>query len=471
VQEHFRLAQKELGFRSVRFHGIFNDEMFVINPDGSYNWIYVDEVFDFLLEIGLKPFPEFSFMPKSLASGTQKIFFYEANVTPPIDYEKWGALVESFVRHCVERYTLEEVASWRFEVWNEPDLDDFWTGTFEDYMRLYEISAKAVKAVSPELKIGGPAFSGFHNPWKNFLEKFLDECSERSLPVDFVSGHPYPVVCSKENNIWNTAYLDKDATNESIKWFCDVVGKSPFAASEVHFDEWNSSANSRDLTHDTAFMAPFIIHNYLTCQKRISSLCYWVLSDRFEEFGPGSREFHGGFGLLTHGGFKKPQYYAFEALRALGDEILEQGDGYVVTKSVLGNNRIEIQVLFWNYAYYNEDYISEKIKQSYYDRYAIFEKGKPQEFRAALDCALFFTNAGDFIIEKTIFDREHGSIFDFWLKNGALETVTRSQKGMIQRQCMPLETMEIWKAQNGKLLFNETVQPHGFTLIRINNVE
>jgi xylan 1,4-beta-xylosidase len=279
------------------------------------------------------------------------------------------------------------------------------------------------------------------------------------------------VVCSKENNIWHAAYLDKDATSESIKWFCDVVGKSPFAASEIHFDEWNSSANSRDFTHDTAFMAPFIIHNYLTCQKLGSSLCYWVLSDRCEEYGPGSREFHGGFGILTHGGFKKPQYYAFEALRALGDEILEQGDGYVVTKSVMGNNRIEIQVLFWNYAYYNGDYISEKIKQGYYDRYAIFEKGKPQEFRAALDCALFFTNAGDFIIEKTIFDQEHGSIFDFWLKNGALETVTRSQKEMIQRQCMPLETMEIRKAQNGKLLFNETVQPHGFTLIRINNAE
>jgi xylan 1,4-beta-xylosidase len=193
------------------------------------------------------------------------------------------------------------------------------------------------------------------------------------------------------------------------------------------------------------------------------------LSDRFEEFGPGSREFHGGFGLLTRTGFKKPQYYAFEALNALGDEILEQGDGFIVTKSVRGNNRIEIQALFWNYAYYNEDYLSEKIKQGYYDRYAIFEKGKPQEFRVAIDSAVLGADTGDFILEKTIFDREHGSVFDCWLKNGAFETLTCSQKEMIQRQCMPLETMEILKSQNGKLLFSETVRPHGFTLIRINN--
>jgi xylan 1,4-beta-xylosidase len=116
-------AREELGFKSVRFHGLFNDEMGVWTAGAKQpNFLYVDMVFDAMLERGVKPFVELSFMPATLASGTSTIFFYRANATPPKEIAKWGELVAALGKHCVERYGIQEVRRWNFEVWNEPNL-------------------------------------------------------------------------------------------------------------------------------------------------------------------------------------------------------------------------------------------------------------------------------------------------------------------------------------------------------------
>ena len=146
-------CKKELGFRYLRAHGLFHDEMRVYNEDAKgnpvYNFMYVDDVFDFLLSIGVKPFVELSFMPEKLASGKTTIFWWKANVTPPKDHKRWADLVKATVQHWTERYGEDEVKTWRFEVWNEPDLDVFWdpgkkTTMLDAYLELYRHTARAV---------------------------------------------------------------------------------------------------------------------------------------------------------------------------------------------------------------------------------------------------------------------------------------------------------------------------------------
>ncbi len=154
-QNQLRVAQRECGFKYLRMHGLLCDDMGVYQEDAQgnpiYNWQYIDRLYDFLLSINVKPFVELSFMPKALASGNHTVFWWNGNVTPPKSYAKWDDLIRHLVTHFQERYGHDEVKSWYFEVWNEPDLHDiFFTGTKEDYFKLYEVTARAIKNVSAD---------------------------------------------------------------------------------------------------------------------------------------------------------------------------------------------------------------------------------------------------------------------------------------------------------------------------------
>ena len=176
-QRQLAEVRRECGFRYLRFHGLLCDDMGVyrIERDGRevYNWQYIDELFDAMLGLGVRPFVELGFMPSAMASGPHTIFWWRGNVTPPREPAKWAALVRALVAHWTERYGEAEVAQWYFEVWNEPNLAGFWLGdkggrndadfdvfARSEYFKLYEVTARAVKAVSPRYRVGGPATAG-----------------------------------------------------------------------------------------------------------------------------------------------------------------------------------------------------------------------------------------------------------------------------------------------------------------------
>lgn len=122
-QAQLKRAHDELGMQHVRFHGILDDDMSTLVAEGDnlfYSFFNTDQIFDFLLSIGMRPFVELSFMPSILSSGNQTAFHYRANVTPPKDYAQWAVLIRKLVSHWVDRYGLGEVRQWFFEVWNEP---------------------------------------------------------------------------------------------------------------------------------------------------------------------------------------------------------------------------------------------------------------------------------------------------------------------------------------------------------------
>ena len=192
-QDQLREARRECGFKYIRMHGLLTDDMGVYKEDAQgnpiYNWQYIDRLYDFLLSIDIKPFVELSFMPKDLASGNKTIFWWKGNVTPPKSYDKWADLIRHLVTHFQERYGHDEVKTWYFEVWNEPDLHDgFWTGTREDYFKLYAVTARAIKSVSPDYRVGGPATA--MGQWD---ESFIDFCHSNNVPLDFISSHTYGV--------------------------------------------------------------------------------------------------------------------------------------------------------------------------------------------------------------------------------------------------------------------------------------
>jgi xylan 1,4-beta-xylosidase len=182
----------EVGLKRVRFHGILNDELGVDTPTwlnagkASPNFHDVFEVYDGLIAHGVSPFVELSFMPKALASGVRTFGFYNGNVTPPASMDAWGQFIQTFVRALADRYGIATVRQWPFEVWNEPNLVPFWTGTQADYFELYKTTAAAIKSVDAGLSVGGPSTAS--TAW---IGEFLDYCTANNAPVDFISTHCY----------------------------------------------------------------------------------------------------------------------------------------------------------------------------------------------------------------------------------------------------------------------------------------
>lgn len=459
-RDQLREVQRELKFEYIRFHGIFHDDMMVYDEKEGipfFNWQYVDSLFDFLLEINLRPVVELSFMPDKLKSGDKTVFWWKGNVTPPNNYSKWAKLVRELVVHCINRYGISEVLKWYFEVWNEPNHTDFWSGSKEDYFMLYKHAVEAIKAIDERLKVGGPAVFQGPEGDLSWMENFLTFCENNNLPVDFVSYHHYPVeVAVDENN--NTLIIcnDEDSTYLGLKRVRDLVKRTSYKDAEIVISEWNSSFGARDLVHDTMYKAPFVIQNVLKCLGLVDALGWWVFSDIFEEVPLDNRMFHGGFGLINVQGLKKPAYYGYWFLSKLGTEVIASGDCYFAT-----GKEDAIQILMWNYCHFNEEFAAgDRSKLNQYSRYEIFDEKKLH-----IDLKVKGLN-GKFKVKEYVLDRAHGSVFDSWLDMGAPENLSQEELEFLKRKMGP--EGRFYTVESKKVFHKSVViEPHGVYLIEL----
>lgn len=346
-REDLRAVRGVTAIAYVRFHAIFHDEMGVYSEiDGQpvYNFSYVDQAYDGLLANGVRPIVEISFMPRQLASRqVHQSFWYRPIVAPPKDYQRWDGLITAFARHLVERYGIEEVSRWYFEVWNEPNLD-FWAGQPRQatYFTLYDHTARSLKAVDSRLRVGGPATA--QAAW---VPAFIRHCKDHHIPVDFVSSHVYGD---------DTAH-DVFGTREKIprnRMVCRAVAKvhdeiqeSPLPSLPLIWTEFNASWGNHTEVTDSPYMGPWLAETVRQCDGLVQDMSYWTFSDVFEESGVVKKPFWGGFGLLAVGGIPKPVFNAFALLHQLGDQRLANDtENALVTRR--GDGTLVIAI--WNYA-------------------------------------------------------------------------------------------------------------------------
>lgn len=346
-QKQFEIVQKECGFEYIRFHGLLQDEMGVYSEDKNgmpkYNFQYIDVLYDAILEKGMKPFVELGFMPGSLASGDKTIFWWKGNVTPPKDFDKWENLIKSLVEHWTKRYGEREVSTWYFEVWNEPNLDGFWSGTQEEYFKLYKASARAIKSVSKNYRVGGPATAG-----RGWITETIDFAEKNNVELDFITTHDYGVKGIGLDEFGNQKlFLDTDQ-NAIISGVREVRAKINNSAKPnlpLHYTEWSTSYSQVDPVHDSYVSAAYILSKLKGSEGYIDSMSYWTFTDIFEEGGTVKTPFHGGFGLINFQGLRKPSFYAYKFLNQLGDEELANRDA----ESWTTKTKNGAQILLWNF--------------------------------------------------------------------------------------------------------------------------
>ncbi len=432
-----RQVKQVTDFEYVRFHAIFHDEIGLYDEDSQgspvYNFSYVDQIYDGLLANGVRPFVELSFMPQKLAAqNTLHSFWYKPNVSPPKDWSKWDGLIAVFARHLIDRYGIDEVAQWYFEVWNEPNLD-FWAGVPRQasYWELYDHTAIAIKKVNPQLRVGGPATA--QAAW---ADAFIKHCSENHIPVDFLSTHVYG----------NDLSQDVFGTEENIprdKMVCRAVNRvhsqiqtSSMPTLPLIWSEFNASYKNEPEVTDSIYMGPWLADMIRQCDGLVSIMSYWTFSDVFEEQGVVKMPFYGGYGLIAADGIPKPAYNAFRLLHTLGDQrITLDSDFALLTRRDDGT----LVLAVWNYL-------------------PPEETGLPR----TVTLHLKNTNLRHAVISHL--DHDHGDFHSVYEKMGSPRYPTQAQIQDL-RQAAELPHPEAAELENGELTL--TVPAHGLAVVEL----
>ncbi len=435
-RQDLRDVKKVTGMRYIRFHAIFHDEVGVYDEDAQgnpvLNFSYVDQIYDGLLANGVRPFVELSFMPKKLASNKDALhaFWYKQNVSPPKDYAKWDEMITQFAKHLVERYGIDEVSQWYFEVWNEPNID-FWAGNPQQptYFELYDHTARDLKAVNSRLRVGGPSTA--QAAW---ADVFVKHCADNKIPVDFVSSHVYG----------NDKAEDVFGTHEQIprdRMVCRAVGKvhdqiksSAMPTLPLIWSEFNASyANEPEVT-DSAYMGPWLADTIRQCDGLVDEMSYWTFSDVFEEQGVVKQPLYGGYGLLAEDGIPKPAFNAFVLLHHLGDERLAlSSDDALVTRRKDGT----LVLAAWNMADPGKTVASKEV-----------------EFK--------FEHTRVSSVEVTRLDSEHGDIHRAYAAMGSPRYPTKEQIEKLKASAK-LSAPERHEVRNGSLVLQ--IPSQGLVLI------
>ncbi len=431
-------VKKITGFEYVRFHAIFHDENGVYSEDKDghpvYNWSYVDQIYDGLLDNKVRPFVEISFMPKALAARLDyHSFWYKQIVSPPKDYAKWDALIAAFAQHLVERYGIEEVAQWYFEVWNEPNID-FWSGrpAQQTYFELYDHTARALKSVSPQIRVGGPSTA--QAAWVGDL---IAHATEKNVPLDFVSTHVYGNDSPQDVFHDSRAVAPHQMVCMAVKKVHEEIEHSARPTMPLIWSEFNATyKNEQELT-DSIYMGPWLADTISQCDGMVKMMSYWTFSDVFEEQGVVKTPFYGGFGLVAEGGIPKPAFDDFALLHELGDTRLPApSDDVLATRRKDGT----LVIAAWNLV-------------------------EPGATGAEKTITLDLENiaAGAHAVIRRV-DAGHGDTLDAWKKMGSPANPSKAQIEALRKasETGAPETVEIVQHRLGL-----TVPPMGLAVVEI----
>ena len=487
--EHLQLVKKNCGFRYVRMHGLFHDDMFVYfrKPDGKvvYNWQYIDELYDRMLAIGVKPFVELGFFPKDMAAENSKTqMWWKGYVSVDRNnFGKWHDLIKAFTQHIVDRYGINEVLTWYFEVWNEPNLTGtggFFHGTKSDYFRLYKEAVTAIKSIDERLKVGGPATSNFiadhrhdgeildhsqsrfytqeeinKQQWKGvWIEDFLHYCEKENLPVDFISTHPYPTdyALDPETGRGKGAIRYVHSSKDDIQWLRQQLADSKYPEAEIHLTEWSTGPNSRDRMHDILPPAAYIIKTNLDCIGLANSLMYWTFTDVFEEKGGGEEIFHGGFGMINFQGLVKPSFHAYRMLNQLGDEKIYYKDPLFISRS---SKTGKLSAIAFNYP---KEYEQTVPSMQNFTNYM-------NASSKTLDIVLEGLNPNA-CFEIEVLDKMHGNVYDAYLNMGAPHSPNIREIEFLRQKAWDTVKEIVKVDEDGRLILKRDIDPWSCILIR-----
>ena len=474
VQDMLRQIQQTIGFRYLRFHGIFSDDMLVCRTakDGSlqFSFTLIDKALDFILSIGLKPLIQFSFMPAALASDPEKtIFASPFTVSPPRRMEDWNLLIGLFLSHICSRYGTTEIRSWLYSVWNEPDtsVQMFGFEQAEQFYQFYQNTWDTVKSFDRELTFGSPSLYPTTSHEIKWMQDFLAFARSCSCVPQFMDIHYYSDDFDQfdyTKSTFSTAASftdDPDHFGKFLTKMQTLLEAEGVAHLPLYITEWNLTVSHRNYINDTCFKATYLVKNFLENYDRTEAIGYWSLTDFIEEYQPSHQLFHGGLGLFTTNGIKKAPCHAMELMRQLGDSLLSSGKGWFLTRQ---DHRLLL--LLYNYKHYNPLFLEEGFGLTLTSRDGVF----PQPHHLEVTVTLSGLESGMYRVRETILNQEHGSSFDQWAAMGAPD-LSDDDVTWLKQVSQPLRHIYQTAVPRDELLYCALLAPHEVRLVEITPAE
>jgi xylan 1,4-beta-xylosidase len=456
-QAQLKVVTDELGFRYLRFHAIFHDVLGTVRIENGktvYNWTKIDELYDDLLARHIKPFVELGFTPLALATSKNSIFYWKGNTSHP-DPAGWRELVTAFTQHIEQRYGRDEVRSWYFEVWNEPNLSGFWEGGDQKaYFELYDATSRAIKAIDPALRVGGPSTAG-----ANWVPEFLAHVKESGAAVDFVSTHTYGVDGGflDENGKSDTKLSPSpDAIVGDVRRVRQEIAASAFPNLPLYFTEWSTSYTPRDAVHDSYISAPYILAKLKACEGLLQGMSYWTFTDLFEEPGPPPTPFHGGFGLLNREGIRKPAFFAYKYLHALQGNVLPTTDGQAMIATDAG----KITAVLWDF----EQPEQKVSNRPFYTKIVTAHPAAPIQLRIA-----HLSPGAAYKVEVHRTGFHANDAYSAYLEMGSPKSLTQEQLNHLQAltRDLPEKNDRVRAGKDGTLLVDVPMKSNDIVLVSV----
>ena len=454
-----KTVKAELGFRYIRFHGIFHDVLGTyreVNGKPVYDWTKIDYLYDRLLAMGIRPFVELGFTPEAMKTSDQHIFYWKGNTSHPV-LPKWSALVDAFVRHLEQRYGKQEVRNWYFEVWNEPNLAGFWEGGDQKaYFQLFDITARTIKQVDSQLKVGGPSTAG-----AAWVPELIEHATQAGVPLDFITTHTYGVdggFLDEHGESDTKLSSSPDAIVGDVRRVRQQIDHSSKPGLPLYFSEWSASYTPRDPVHDSYVSAAYVLSKLKASEGMARGMSYWTFSDLFEEPGPPTAPFQGGFGLMNPQGIRKPVYFAYKYLNRLGANELKTGDDQ---SCVTWNNGV-LKALVWDFVQPKQDKSNRPFYTKVFPAHPTeninlaFEHLRPGKYRVAL--------------YRTGFDANDA--YTAYLRMGSPASLSTAQRNKLQSLTTDRATQQ-WLVidANGSGRFSIPMQSNDVVLVEITRYD
>lgn len=484
IQDQIVQFKNEQKFKYARFWGIFGNEMLPYNRIDNkieYNFSNINIVLDFLVRNNIIPYIELGPKPKMVSKTFKEVFILKSNEQNTI--EEWGELSKLFLIHCIERYGVDEVEKWYFEIWrpnfdfrekrevNEEEFSNiinksrFETAEhFQEYYKIFSTFKNISNELIPSAKVGGCEF-GMDLGLKR-LELLLKEWIKETLQPDFISISLFAIDIidsNKEINIKNFQSPNPNYINLKIKQVQRLLKKVGYDDMELHVSEWNLSYTNRNYINDSCFKATFIAKNIIDNigHKNLNIFGYWLLSDSFSDYRDTNNFLYGGAGLFTKNGIKKPSYHVFSLLNRLGNCLIAKGENYIITKKK-GNR---YQILLFNYKHFDLNYyLIPEENISYNSQNNIFENQDNQ----SIELELQDVSNGRYKLKEITLNSEHGSILDEWVSSGKINNLKRDEIKYLKETCVPKMKIKQLEIQNNKIILNSNIAPHEVKLFEID---
>lgn len=483
MQEQIKVLQNEIGFTYARFWGLFGDDMLVEDRSGgkiTYNFTNTNKLLDFLIQNKLKPFIEIGSKPKVLSKTIEETVVIQT--ISKKSSREWRNLTRSFLLQCVERYGIEEVESWYFEIWRHPDLfsqelfsdkeideelqknNDINHEQFEEYFRIFNGFKRTANEIIPSVKVGGCGLSMDIEGDK--LELLLQRWKQQEFQPDFLSVYLFPIEIYNNKNkipIKNLHSGNPDFVKNKINQIRKSLKKLGRDDLELNVTEWNISISNRNLLNDSCYKASYITKNIIDNinENKINMIGYWLSSDIFSDFRDSKSFLYGGAGLVTKNGIQKPSYHAFVLLKQLGDAVISRGDNYIVTKKT-GDR---YQILCFNYKHFKYSYyLHPERSTGMNELHDIFEDTE------IMDCSLEIQGIknGKYRIKEMKLNRTNGSVLDEWLQFGAVDDMKPDEVKYLKQICVPHMKVEHAIVENQSIILKAQLEPHEVRLFEVN---